>query len=152
VARFAGDRAVVGWARRAGTSAATRGELGEELVARALRRQGLRLLGRRVRAAPAEVDLLAWTRDGVLVVVEVKTANAPRAGPLRFRPGLHFRPSQRDRLARTASALARGHGALGWRVELWEVTLGTDGAHFETRTVAQGVSNCPVNRDSWRGS
>lgn len=106
------------------------GVLGERLVARHLRRRGWRILGRRVRSAGAEIDLVA--RDGEsLVLVEVKStrlevlprrAGAPpdESAPRRH-PGERWHPASRARLTDVAAALARVHGRV--RVDLIEATI-----------------------------
>jgi putative endonuclease len=99
---------------------------GERWAERHLVRLGWRLLGRRVRTAWAEIDLL-FAAQGALVVVEVKTG---RSGP-RFQPGQRLGRDALDRLWRAAHALARGAPA---RVDLVEVRLrrhGVDLVHHE---------------------
>lgn len=104
------------------------GLLGERWAARELERRGWRILGRRVRSALAEIDILA--RDGdELVLVEVKTAREepvprPRGGapiPERWRPGERYGASSRARAAELARSIAREAGAT--RVDLVEVHL-----------------------------
>ncbi len=88
------------------------GRLGEALAARALRRRGWRLLGRRLCTPAGEVDLLA-REAGRLAVVEVKTGRAPlrpvlRGGRVRAAadlgrsPGRSLGPEQALRLHRAA--------------------------------------------------
>lgn len=104
------------------------GLLGERWVARELRRRGWRILGRRVRSALAEIDILA--RDGhELVLVEVKTTREepiprPRGAapvPERWRPGLRYGAASRARAAELARSVACSAGAA--RVDLVEVHL-----------------------------
>lgn len=80
-----------------------------------LRRQGWRLLARRLRTRWAELDLV-FAEGTTLVVVEVKTG---RAGA-RFTPGMRLDRATRARLAGAARALA-ARGAS--RVDLVEVCL-----------------------------
>ncbi|MEM1449800.1 MAG: YraN family protein [Planctomycetota bacterium] len=103
-----------------GLAAAELGAVGEEIAARTLCAEGWRVVGRNVRAAEGELDLVAF--DGaVLVVVEVKTGRVP-AG--RLGPGDRWRPADRvswidvRRRAAAARRMARG-GA--WRVDVVEV-------------------------------
>ncbi len=124
--RFATDRALAARATDPRVGTAERGAIGEELAARHLTRAGLRLLGRRWRAASAEVDLLALARDGALIVVEVKAAVVPAAlaadpRGLRFPPGAHLGPDQTRRLVYAARDEARRRRRPAWRVELVEV-------------------------------
>lgn len=104
------------------------GLLGERLVELDLRRRGWRIVGRRVRSACAEIDLVA--RDGeVLVLVEVKSARVEplprRAGAPpneitpRWRPAERWHPASRARLTELARSLGRGRGRV--RLDLVEV-------------------------------
>lgn len=80
-----------------------RGALGEELAARFLELEGCLVLGRRVRVADVEVDVLV--RDAAcLVVVEVKV----RSNPL-LPAADALRPRQLARLRRAAEVLLERH-------------------------------------------
>ena len=73
------------------------GETGEELAARYLEAQGLRLLERNVRLRGGELDIVA--RDGpVLVFVEVRTRRGTRFGT----PEESVDRRKQERLARLA--------------------------------------------------
>jgi uncharacterized protein UPF0102 len=82
--------------------------LGEQLAARALRRQGLAVLGRRVATPFGEVDLVLGLK-GRLVCAEVKTARSRpwNASGERWRPGRHFDFRSFGRQRRAAEALSR---------------------------------------------
>ena len=112
------------------------GRVGEELAARALRRAGWRLLGRRLATPAAEIDLVA--RDGdELVCVEVKTGRLPvlprtrtsvpsRRTELRWRPGGRLDRRRLERQRRAARWLARTLGGgcgRRARVDLIEVLV-----------------------------
>jgi len=97
------------------------GRAGEALVARALRRSGWRLLGRRLRTPHGEVDVWAL-REGIACAFEVKTGRAIlafHAPPDQHRPGWDsgrlpgrsLDRSQVARLHRAARWLARRVGA-----------------------------------------
>lgn len=113
----------------AGLDRAELGRLGEGLAARALRRRGWRLLGRRLCTPVGEVDLLA-REAGRLAVIEVKTGRSPlrvvlrdgrvRATPdPRRSPGRSLGPEQALRLHRAARWLgAPGPPAAVWLVEV----------------------------------
>ena len=88
------------------------GALGDELAARAIVRRGWRVIGRHVRVGRAEIDLLAETPGG-RVVIEVKTGRAGRAHP----PGERLGAWQLARLVRAGRQL----GAR--RVDLIEVVI-----------------------------
>ena len=88
-----------------GAAARLSGRRGEVLAALWLLAKGYRILGFRLKAPQAEIDLLAWRR-GVLAVVEVKrrTSLAAALETVTF--------DQRDRLRRAGAALAAGRPAL----------------------------------------
>ncbi|MEZ6017782.1 MAG: YraN family protein [Planctomycetota bacterium] len=130
--------ALAAFGRAPARSTAERGLVGEELAARAARRSGLRLIGRRVPTRAAEVDLVALDGEGALVVLEVKAGLGIEGGGARFRPRLHLRPSQLARLATAARALARAHGCAAWRVDLVEVSLRPSGAHITRLPLRRG--------------
>lgn len=99
------------------------GRLGEDLIARELRRRGWRVEGRRLRTAAGELDLVA-TRAEELLVVEVKTRRAPRGARLDnlpYRPGESVGAAGRARLARGASRLAARLERPRWTLVLAEV-------------------------------
>jgi hypothetical protein len=112
------------------------GLLGEELVARALRARGARVLERRLRTPWGELDLLARDAGG-LVCVEVKAGRrvplprprgaAPRPLPADDRPGARVDARGEARLAAIARGVAARAGAPA-RCEVWEVVLDRRGA------------------------
>lgn len=106
------------------SSGAPRGRPGEDLAARFLERQGLRILGRNLRSRLGEIDLVA--RDGAtLVFVEVKTRRPGTADP----PQASVDARKQRRLARLAvNYLARRWlGDLACRFDVVAVTVGPDG-------------------------
>lgn len=117
------------------------GLAGEELVARALLRDGRVIEGRRVRTPWGELDVLARDRSG-LVCIEVKTARRspmPRirgAAPVplgpRDRPGARVDARGHERLERIADGLRRRRG-LPARTEVWEVLVGPGRGRVEVR-------------------
>lgn len=150
--RFAPDGQLRRAALQPACTTAERGALGEELVARALVREGHRVVARRLQTTVAELDLVARAPDGALVVVEVKCGVVARLGDVRYRPGLHLGRAQRERLVRAARALARarrpvrdarGSGRLSgdptaWRVELAELVLAQDGLRLARTILGRG--------------
>ena len=101
------------------------GRAGEALAARALRRAGWRLAGRRVRTPMAEIDLVALGR-GILVCVEVKTSRLtrdPGLGPARWRPGDRLSGQTLARQRGASRWLAARAGLTGGRVDLIEVEV-----------------------------
>jgi Holliday junction resolvase-like predicted endonuclease len=138
--RWSTTHALARWAARPRLGKAARGRAGEELAARALTAGGVRLIGRRLRCGPAEIDLAGLESSGIVVVFEVKAGRVPASGALRHRPGAHLGPAQLARLERAARALTKARGARGWRVELVEVLLHPAEAQLTRRTL---VSNAP---------
>jgi putative endonuclease len=106
------------------------GALGEEVAARHLRARGYTILGRRVKSALGEIDVLA--RDGATIVcVEVKSGRvsavprrkgAPRELDLRWRPGLRVDRARLAQLRRCARSLTSS-GKQAARADLVEVLL-----------------------------
>lgn len=88
------------------------GARGERVAARRLRNAGFRVLGRNVRLAGGEIDLLCLDPEGSsLVVVEVKS-RVLRAGDVDHtrdarRPEASITADKRARLSRLAQAAAR---------------------------------------------
>lgn len=125
-------------------STAEIGLVGEELVARALRRRGHAIEGRRIRTPWGELDVLARDSRG-LVCVEVKTARRapmPRirgAAPVpladRDRPGSRVDARGLERLDRIAVGIARTR-RIPARCEVWEVLVGPGRGRVEVRLCA----------------
>ncbi len=88
-----------------GLAARVSGRRGEVLAALLLMAKGYRILGFRLRAKAAEIDLLA-VRRGVLAVVEVKRRTTIEAAL----EAVGF--DQRERLRRAGAAIAAGRPAL----------------------------------------
>jgi putative endonuclease len=78
----------------------------EALVARRLAAAEWRLLGRRLAAPGAELDLVALDGE-ILVAVEVKASRVPLSG-LRFRPGERLDAERYKRQVLAIEQLARG--------------------------------------------
>jgi hypothetical protein len=113
--------------------------VGVELVARALRRRGDAVEGRRLRTPWGELDILTRDARG-LVCVEVKTARRA-AGPrirgqppvplaARDRPGARVDRLGEERLRRIAAGLA-ARRRIPARCEVWEVLVGPGRAALE---------------------
>jgi putative endonuclease len=100
------------------------GKYGENLAAGYLERQGLTILGRNVRTADGELDIVA--RDGdELVFVEVKT----RRGDDETAPDTSVTGAKLARLERLAEAYVedRGLAACAWRVDVISLVIGRGG-------------------------
>jgi Holliday junction resolvase-like predicted endonuclease len=106
------------------------GEVCEELAARWLADSGAHILGRRVKASEAEIDVVVRVGE-TLVCVEVKgmrTDREPRE--LRFRPGGRLDRERLHAQQRAGRWLARRlqRGALqGGRVDVCEVFVRSGG-------------------------
>ncbi|MEM9882865.1 MAG: YraN family protein [Planctomycetota bacterium] len=82
-----------------------RGRRGERLAARHLKKNGYRVLARNLRSRHGEIDLVAASPDGAVVIVEVKAGGANPAFP----PELHVTPAKQGKLVALAAAIARRH-------------------------------------------
>jgi len=83
------------------------GPLGERVAARYLKRRGLKVLGRNLMTGFGEADLLCETREGCIVVVEVK---ARRARPSAPPPEASVTLAKRQRLIRVLEHLVKANG------------------------------------------
>lgn len=97
------------------------GLAGEGYAARAMRRAGWRVLGRRVGTPAGELDLVL-SGGGVLVGVEVKTGRVP-AGGTRFRPGMRLDHRTFLRQSRAIRWIAGRTRHDRWRLDLCEVLV-----------------------------
>jgi len=100
-----------------GRRAHARGASAEAAAAAALERDGWAVLGRRLRTAAGEIDLLA-ERDGILAIVEVK------ARPRLAEAAAAVSPRQRARLLAAAEIILAEHpdwGTAGVRIDVLAV-------------------------------
>lgn len=87
-----------------------RGQHGERLAAKYLKKQGYRLLARNVRSRHGELDLIARDPDGKTIVsVEVK---AGAANP-HYPPELHVTPAKQRKIVALTAQLARRNQLTG---------------------------------------
>lgn len=88
------------------------GRAGERFTARALRREGYRILGRNVHVGVGEADLVCLAPDRrTIVIVEVKTRRA-RAEAEGFAPEVAIGAAKRRKLEQVARAMITKKG---WR-------------------------------------
>ncbi len=86
------------------------GGAGERAAARALSREGFRVLRRNERLAMGEIDLICEAPDGrTIVFVEVKTRRVGSAGGART-PEAQVGEAKRRKLLALARTAARRHG------------------------------------------
>jgi len=76
------------------------GRLGEDAAAEFLEKQGWRIAERNWRSGRFEVDIIAWTAEGILVFVEVKTRSGDHFG--YGSPEASIDAKKQDMLARAA--------------------------------------------------
>ncbi len=81
-----------------------KGDLGETAVAQWLEERGFRVLERQFRCRFGEIDLIAWSPEGVLCFVEVKT----RRSAAFAAPREAVTPAKQRRLRTTASLYLAG--------------------------------------------
>lgn len=87
-----------------------RGQLGERLAAKHLKKQGFRVLARNVRSRYGELDIIALDPDRTTIVsVEVK---AGAANP-HYPPELHVTPAKQRKIVALTAQLARRHRLTG---------------------------------------
>jgi len=87
-----------------------RGQLGERLAAKHLKKKRYRILARNVRSKHGELDLIALDPDGKTVVsVEVK---AGAVNP-HYPPELHVTPAKQRRIVALTAELARRNHLAG---------------------------------------
>lgn len=105
------------------------GNKGERLAEQHLKSNGHRVLGRNIVLRFGEIDIVAETADGLLVVVEVK-AGRQQPDP-RHRPERHVTAAKRKQLIRLASALRKlkGWGNRPTRFDVIAVEFDGDGGH-----------------------
>lgn len=88
---------------------ARRGDRGERLARRHLRRKGYRILARNLRVAPGEADIVALAPDRrTIVVVEVKTRSVSPGLPTRGERAITR--EKKRRMIRVALVIARKRG------------------------------------------
>lgn len=125
------------------------GRKGERAAARALRRAGMTVIGRRVKTAHGEIDLVALD-GGALVVVEVKTTRRTAAAPPAAAGTRAAGPDPVDRvdhrkkarLVAAARALARAKGLSGLPIRFDVVAV----------RLAGWRSDCLILRQAFLGS
>lgn len=109
------------------------GNRGERLACKALRKSGLKVVGRNVALGFGEIDVVALTREGTVVVVEVKTVSRRQgvAVDSRWAPERQVDAAKRKQLRRLASALCTRKGWAGRavRFDVVAVELFDDGRH-----------------------
>ncbi|MEQ9453773.1 MAG: YraN family protein [Phycisphaeraceae bacterium] len=93
-----------GWLRPVRIGSA--GRAGEHLAEQHLRRRGYRILGRNVRVAGGELDLVAEAPDRLtIVVVEVKSSASTTAS--RWRPEARVGHDKQQQLRRLAQSMVK---------------------------------------------
>ena len=114
------------WRRRLGARSRRAGRAAEWLAAAWLLAKGYQILGFRLKAAGAEIDILA-RKGRVLALVEVKRRITADAGLEALGP------DQRQRLIRAGQALIQGRRAFGdlvLRLDVVAIAPGRAPRHF----------------------
>lgn len=106
------------------------GKLGEDLAAQRLAARGYVVRERNWRCTEGELDIVA-EKDGVLVLVEVRTRRGDRFGT----PEESITPTKRAKLLEVAQAYLDEHNAADrdWRIDVVAIEIGARGevARFE---------------------
>ncbi len=85
------------------------GRMGEEAAVRYLEEKGYRIERRNFRAGRGEIDVIAWSSEGCLVFIEVKTRSLDGFGG----PEAAVNRKKQDQMARTAGAFMESIGYEG---------------------------------------
>jgi putative endonuclease len=102
------------------------GDAGERYAERLLTERGWRILERKWRGTLGEIDLVAETREGGLVFVEVKTRRGERLGAAEEA----ISAEKAERLLTLGEEFVASDSSLWnrpWRVDLVAITLGPRG-------------------------
>ena len=120
------------------TASQALGEIGEQVAARWLARQGWRILERRFRNGHRDIDLVA-TRDGTVAFVEVKARRSERfGGPVE---AVGWR--KRIELSRSARVWIDRHGQPGEAYRFDVVGVIVAAGRVRVRHVADAFALAP---------
>jgi len=104
------------------------GKRGEEIAAKYLRQNGYQIIQTNFRARYGELDVVAKTREGTLVFVEVKT----RVGDQYGEPIESVTPWKLREVVKTAEFyLLKNRLDCDWRIDVVAVALNPDQTDFE---------------------
>lgn len=111
------------------TNRAETGRFGEELAVKHLENKCFTIIERNFRRKWGEIDIIAKSKDGALIFVEVKTIRQNNAAIAKsILPEEQLTKSKLRKLQRTAALYANDHDNLvnenkGWRIDLIAITI-----------------------------
>ncbi|MDP2696174.1 MAG: YraN family protein [bacterium] len=116
------------------------GQLGEDLACEYLKEGGYKVIDRNFRKPWGELDIIAKSKGGVLVFVEVKTIRQYGNAAIEIVPEDNLTSAKLKKLQRTAQMFVGKHPELinddrGWQIDLIAITLLDDAepkiTHYE---------------------
>jgi putative endonuclease len=114
------------------TNNITVGQIGENLACLFLLNNKYKIIERNARYPWGEIDIVAKSKDGILVFVEVKALKvfhgAVKHSIDRFMPEENLHSAKLNKLRRTASLYANSHSNLindecGWQIDLIAIDI-----------------------------
>ena len=125
------------------------GDFGERAAARALKREGYRILERNYASEDAEVDIIAL-KDGVTVFVEVKTRHImdPAASRIEPRPASAVTPKKQRSIISAAKIYLASHRDTRARFDIVEVYADGEGPKWKVKEIKHLVG--AFDRDTAR--
>ena len=104
------------------------GKLGEDLACRYLKGKGYRIIERNYRQPWGELDIVAYSRDGVLVFVEVKTVTSHNVDKMLITAEDQMTTQKIEKLKRVSAMYAQNfpekiNEGLGWRIDVLALTI-----------------------------
>lgn len=110
------------------TSKSETGKLGEDLATQHLRGKGYRIIERNYRQPWGELDIVAYSEDGVLVFVEVKTVTSHKVGEGSITAEDQMTPQKIEKFKRVSAMYAQNFPEkidenLGWRIDVLALTI-----------------------------
>jgi len=104
------------------------GKLGEDLASRYLKDKGYKIIERNYRQPWGELDIVAYSRDGVLVFVEVKTVTSHNVDKMLITAEDQMTPQKIEKLKRVSATYAQNfpekiNENLGWRIDVLALTI-----------------------------
>lgn len=104
----------------------TLGKIGEDIACEYLTEKSYRIIGRNYRKPWGEIDIIAKSKDGTLVFVEVKTLASGGVGALE--PEDNVSSAKLKKLRRTCEAFVAKNPEFvdekrGWRIDLVAISV-----------------------------
>ena len=104
------------------------GKLGEDLASRYLKDKGYKIIERNYRQPWGELDIVAYSRDGVLVFVEVKTVTSHNVDKMLITAEDQMTAQKIEKLKRVSATYAQNfpekiNENLGWRIDVLALTI-----------------------------